>query len=73
MTKKIHRHWGIIAWQLPLLLPFAFVQLVLEALTTASWFVYCIADKARDSWLELHTRMSANLPPMYSRENNFHD
>lgn len=66
MSKK-RLNWGVIAWQLPLLLPFVVLELILEALTAATWAAYCLADKARDSWLELWSSMNANLPPMYSR------
>jgi hypothetical protein len=66
MAKKKYLHWSVIAWQLPLLLPFALLEFVLEILVTISWGIYCIADRARDSWLELYTRIRAVLPPMYS-------
>jgi hypothetical protein len=66
MANKKYLHWSVIAWQLPLLLPFALLEFVLEVLVTISWGIYCIADRVRDFWLELYTRIRAVLPPMYS-------
>jgi hypothetical protein len=72
VSKKRRLHWAVIVWQLPLLLPFAVLELILEALTAATWAAYCLADKARDSWLELWFLMKANLPPMYSHHHGDH-
>jgi hypothetical protein len=72
VSKKRRLHWAVIVWQLPLLLPFAVLELILEALTAATWAAYCLADKARDSWLEIWFSMKANLPPMYSHHHGDH-
>ena len=73
MTKKIRRHWNVILWQIPLLLPFALIQFLLDVLTVISWIIYSLVDASRIRWQEFVENVTANLPHMYSRENNTND